>query len=140
MYYHKDEAREKLISIGYKPYNQKHGESIWTKFFQSYIQPTKFNIDKRKAHLSSLILSSQISRKEALNILNEKPYDQNTIEFEKDFIAKKLNISKDDLETYLKLPNKNYKDFKNWDKYRNVIGVIKLIFNAFSKKNISPYS
>ena len=53
---------------------------VWTKFFQNYYLPVKFSIDKRKAHLSSLICSNQISRLEALKTLKEPLYDKSEIQ------------------------------------------------------------
>ena len=96
-----------------KDYGKKHNESSFTKFFQNYYLYEKFGIDKRKAHLSSLILSNKISREEALNLLNVKPYDDNLINNEKEFIAKKLNISKIELDNFIAAPNRHFTDYPN---------------------------
>ena len=66
--YDKKKAINVLKKIGWKPYENKHGESIYTRFYQSYYLPKKFGIDKRKAHLSNLILSNQISREEGIMV------------------------------------------------------------------------
>jgi hypothetical protein len=66
---------------GYKPYGEKHCESIWTTWFQNFYLYKKFGIDKRKAHLSSLIVSHQITRAEALEVLQAAPvYPELSIE------------------------------------------------------------
>ena len=102
--YKRDEAIEILKNkLGYEPYGEKHFESIVTKFFQSYLLPKKFNIDKRKAHLSSMIVSEQISREEALKILAEPFYKDKVIENEeREYFIKKMKISNEDLEDIIK--------------------------------------
>ena len=73
---HKSLALDELKGkIGYKPYRRKHGESLFTKFFQNYWLPEKFGFDKRKPHLSSLIASGQISRQSALDEMHKPLYD-----------------------------------------------------------------
>ncbi|MFD1707477.1 N-acetyl sugar amidotransferase [Siminovitchia sediminis] len=112
MPYNKEDAITELEqNTGWRYYGGKHFESIWTKFFQSYYLPVKFNYDKRKAHLSSLIVSGQITREEALEELKKSPYNQSTIEEDKDIIASKLNITKEELEIYLKSEPKKHSDF-----------------------------
>jgi hypothetical protein len=94
--YNKEDVTEILKKeIDYKPYRYKHYESIITRFFQGYILPEKFNIDKRKAHFSSLIVSGQMSRDEALEKLKEHPYgDTQVMERDKIFFLKKLELDK----------------------------------------------
>ena len=58
----------------YTVYQYKHYESIFTRFYQGYILPKKFGVDKRKAHLSTLIRSNFITREEALHELSLPPY------------------------------------------------------------------
>tara|TARA_Y100000816_G_scaffold292331_1_gene287046 strand:+ start:75 stop:1187 length:1113 start_codon:yes stop_codon:yes gene_type:complete len=112
--YDPEKAKSILMKeIGFKDYGKKHNESSFTKFFQNYYLYEKFGIDKRKAHLSSLILSNKISREEALNLLNVKPYDDNLINNEKEFIAKKLNISKIELDNFIAAPNRHFTDYPN---------------------------
>ena len=65
--FNKDEAKKTIMEqMGWRDYGGKHYESIFTRFYQGYVLPTKFGVDKRKAHLASLINSGQISKKEAL--------------------------------------------------------------------------
>jgi N-acetyl sugar amidotransferase len=90
---------------GYKPYPYKHYESIFTRFYQGYILPKKFNIDKRTVHLSCMILTGQMSRDEAIICLNSIPYPN--INDQNDDIAyfmKKLKWSSGHLEVYLNRP------------------------------------
>ena len=112
--YIKEEAKKVLIKeLGWQPYKQKHFESRFTKFYESYWLPERFGYDVRKVQFSSLILTGQMTRKEALNELKNKSYDKNTIISEKEFIANKLDISLEELEDYMKMPKKTYKDYKN---------------------------
>jgi hypothetical protein len=89
--------------------------------------PTKYNMDYRRATLSSLIVSGQIGRDEALLKLTELPYNPEKIEDDKNFIAKKYNISKNELEEYLSSPPKTYKDFPNQKK------LIEFAYNLYRK-------
>jgi N-acetyl sugar amidotransferase len=112
--YHKDAAIEILKNeLGWQYYGGKHFESRFTKFFQSYYLPMKFGFDKRRAHLSSLIISGEISRNEALNEINEKPYSENEINFDLDYVAKKLDWSPGEFRTIINLPPKRHQDFAN---------------------------
>ncbi len=132
MHYNKTEAEDILIStVGYKKYDRKHGESIFTRIFQNYYLPKKFGYDKRRPHLSSLILSGQISRKQALDKIEEILYDPNELEIDLNFFCKKMRISRQELDKYLAAPNRSYKDFKNWDLKYTFIKKLKKIFFLF---------
>ena len=74
-------------------YGGKHYESVFTKFYQAYILPTKFGIDKRKMHLSGLIRNKELSREEALSELHKPLYDENELRRDKAFILKKLGFT-----------------------------------------------
>lgn len=90
--YNRAEAKQLLkTKFGWQDYGTKHYESVLTRFFQGYYLPTKFGIDKRKAHLSSLILAGQITKEEALKILQLPPYpDNNQLQEDKKYIAERL--------------------------------------------------
>jgi N-acetyl sugar amidotransferase len=112
--YHKEEATQFLVDhFDYQRYEQKHFESRFTKFYESYWLPEKFGYDSRKVQYSSLILTGQMSREEALEKLKTPAYDQKTINQDFEYIATKLNISVDELHGYMDAPNKSYKDYKN---------------------------
>lgn len=99
--------------MGWRYYGGKHYESRFTKFFQGYWLPTKFGYDKRKAHLSSLILSGQTSRQEALEELKKPPILESELKHDIIYIAKKLDISNDELMSYLHSENKTFHDYAN---------------------------
>lgn len=111
-------TKEEAISLlqdeyGWKPYPQKHFESRFTKFFEGYWLPERFGFDPRRVQLSSLILTDQLSRDEALEILEKPPYDPNKIDEDFNYIATKLAISTEELKSYFNMPKKYYYDYKN---------------------------
>lgn len=136
MPYDKREALKELEKIGYKKYIGKHGESIFTKFFQTYYLPKKFGYDKRRPHLSSLIVSDQLSRKEALLELEKPLYDQKTIKNNKVFIAKKLGLTIEELEELIQNQNHTFDEFPNWLKYLNLFRFINRIINKILGRKI----
>ena len=100
-----EKVKERLIcELSWKPYLHKHYESVFTRFYQGYILPRKFNIDKRKAHLSSLIVSGQILREDALSELNKPTYPLSEQESDKLYIIKKLNLSNKEFENIMEQP------------------------------------
>jgi N-acetyl sugar amidotransferase len=118
MPYVKDEAMQELADIyGWKPYPQKHFESRFTRFFEGYWLPTRFNYDVRRVQFSSLILAGQMTRDEALAKLEQSPYDPEIIQQDFDYIATKLRIGSDELRSYLHMPKKFYWDYPNNRRY-----------------------
>lgn len=112
-------------NYGWRYYGGKHHESRWTKFFQAYYLPEKFGYDKRKAHLSSMIVSGQISRDEALEELGKPLYNDTELAEDKLFIAKKLGLSYDQFEQIINLPKKTYEDYGNEEKIDRLFKKIK---------------
>ncbi len=112
--YHKEQAMELLVDkFGYQKYPQKHFESRFTRFYESYWLPKRFGYDTRKVQYSSLILTNQMTRDEALKKLDNPPYDQNNIKNDFEYIANKLSISIEELQSYMDMPKKTYKDYKS---------------------------
>lgn len=113
--YSRAEAKRLLSErYGWQDYGAKHFESVLTRFYQGYYLPTKFGIDKRKAHFSSLILSGQMSRDEALEELKKPPYpSEELLQRDKMEIARKLGISLEEWERILALPPQRHEDFPN---------------------------
>ena len=102
-------------TVSYKEYGRKHGESIFTKFYQNYYLPLKFGYDKRKPHLSSMILSGQMTREEALSLLEEPLYELQESNSDMEYVAKKLGFTKDELKRLLEPPGHIYTEYENWD-------------------------
>ncbi len=111
--YTKDALKLLSETYGWKPYPQKHFESRFTKFFEGYWLPVKFGYDMRTVQFSSLILTGQMTRDEALQELKVPPYDTDTIDDDFKYIATKLNITEDELRSYMEAPNKTYKNYRN---------------------------
>lgn len=112
--YHKENATQFLVdNYGYQRYAQKHFESRFTRFYEGYWLPEKFGYDTRKVQYSSLILTGQMTREEAIEKLKTPAYDPETINDDLEYIANKLRISVEELKGYLNAPNKTYRDYKN---------------------------
>jgi N-acetyl sugar amidotransferase len=114
MPYVKHEAMQELNqAYGWKPYPQKHFESRFTRFFEGYWLPTRFGYDVRRSQFSSMILTGQMTRDEALAKLEQSPYDEALIAQDFDYIATKLGIRSDELREYHQMPLKFYWDYPN---------------------------
>ena len=112
--YFKEEAMQLLVDrFGWQRYPQKHFESRFTRFYESYWLPKKFGYDTRRVQYSSLILTKQMTREEALENLSHPAYDEETIAHEFEYVATKLGISIEELQAYMDAPNKSYKDYKS---------------------------
>ncbi|HEY0233841.1 MAG TPA: N-acetyl sugar amidotransferase [Afipia sp.] len=112
--YDKSEAMDLLTTqLGWVYYGGKHYESIYTRFYQAYLLPKKFNIDKRKAHYSNLILSGQMTRSEALEKMKEPVYPADLLESDREYAVKKLRLAPGELESIIAAPNKTFLDYKN---------------------------
>lgn len=112
--YRKAEAMQELVDrFGWTTYEHKHYESRFTRFYEGYWLPTKFGYDKRRAHFSSLILTKQMSRAEALTKLAQPAYDVDTICHDFEYVATKLDLSVAELRDIMNGPNKSYRDYRN---------------------------
>lgn len=112
--FYKDQAMQELADkFGWQKYAHKHYESRFTRFYEGYWLPTKFGFDKRRAHFSSLILTGQLSREEALEKISKKAYDDETLAQDFEYIATKLGITADELKQIMAGENKTYKDYKS---------------------------
>lgn len=111
--YNKKEAKKVIgKELGWRDYGGKHYESLFTKFYQAYILPEKFKIDKRKSHLSTLIFSGQMTKIEALNELAQPLYIPEVFKTEQNFFLKKLSLSLKEWEQILKTPPRSHYDFQ----------------------------
>ena len=116
-----DYSKEKAIKtlekeIDWKYYGGKHFESVFTQFFQAYVLPTKFGFDKRKAHLSSLICSGEITREEALKELELPLYSEDKLIEHKQYMQKKWEISSDEFELIMSTKPKYHDDYPSYKK------------------------
>ena len=131
--FNKNKAKQILQErINWSEYGDKHCENLFTRFYQSYILPTKFNIDKRKFHLSTLICSGQISREKALNIIKNPFYSSSSL-FNEDFefFLKKLKLSENDFRKIMKTPIKKHTDYPSYINYYNFFRPFYKLFKNF---------
>jgi N-acetyl sugar amidotransferase len=123
MPYNKAEVKKVITQeLDWRDYGGKHYESVFTRFYQGYILPEKFKIDKRKAHLSTLIFSGQITKEEALRELKQPIYNPDQFKVDYEFVLKKFNLSGEDFAKIMALPRKEHSEYpheKNniWDNY-----------------------
>ena len=106
-YVHYNKKKVKRLiqdEFGWRDYGGKHYESIWTRFYQGYILPEKFKIDKRKAHLSDLIFSGQITKHEALAEMQQPIYNETQLKEDYDFVLKKLGLSAEEFQKIMANP------------------------------------
>jgi N-acetyl sugar amidotransferase len=130
MPYDRNKAIDELQQIGWRNYGRKHGESFFTNFFQNYYLPIRFQIDKRRAHYSSMIVTSQISREEALKLINEPLYNDQELANDYIYFCNKLSITPKEMENYMNLPIKSYSDYKNWDSLLKYVTFVRRIYNS----------
>jgi len=141
MPYDKEAALKELeATVGYKPYPRKHGESGFTKIFQNYYLPEKFGMDKRRPHLSSLIVSGQMTRNEALEKLQEPLYDPAELEIDITYFCKKLRISRQEFDELMKSPIHHYADFPNWDGRYRMLKRVQALMAKLLGRDIRVYS
>jgi aminotransferase len=115
--YNKSDAIQTLErDLGWRYYGGKHFESRWSRFFQAYYLPYKFGYDKRKAHLSSLVLDGQMSRAQAIEALAQPLYDAQVLAEDKLFIAKKLKLSLAEFDALINEPAHHYSEYPNHQK------------------------
>jgi N-acetyl sugar amidotransferase len=127
LYDYQKEAALTLLEqeYGYKRYPYKHYESVFTRFYQGYILPEKFDVDKRKLHLSTLVMSRQMSREHAMEQLRGSPYaSPEELERDRKYFLKKMNWSLNQLEAYLKRPARPHDAYPSerfaWDLIRKL--------------------
>jgi N-acetyl sugar amidotransferase len=112
--YIKEEAMQLLVDkFGWQRYAHKHYESRFTRFYEGYWLPTKFGYEKRRAHFSSLILTNQMTRAEALRRISLPAYDSETIAQDFEYVATKLGFTVDEFRTIMQGENKTYRDYKS---------------------------
>jgi hypothetical protein len=112
--YNKRDAMKELADrFGWQPYPQKHFESRFTRFYEAFWLPQRFGYDTRKVQFSSLILTGQMARQDALEQLKQPPLDQATVAREFEYVATKLGITVAELQGYFSTPKKTYHDYKS---------------------------
>jgi N-acetyl sugar amidotransferase len=141
MVYNKAEALKVLQKkVGYKEYGRKHGESVFTRFFQNHYLPIKFGYDKRRPHLSSMILSGQLSREDGLQELEKPLYDERELKDDLTYIAKKLQITVEELTDLIDASGVDATIFKNWDGIYNKLKSVQGFAESLLGRGIKNYA
>lgn len=130
--YDKQEVKKEIAEkVRWRDYGGKHYESVFTRFYQGYILPMKFGIDKRKAHLTNLICCGQLTREQAIAELEKPIYDTFQLKEDYDFVLKKLDFTEAEFQAYLKNPGVSHFEFeteeKYWEKNRLKSGIKKVL-------------
>ena len=119
--YNKKEVEQFLFEkYGWESFQHKHHESRFTRFYEDFWLPKKFGYEKRRAHFSSLILTGQMTREEALERISKPEMSEEFLKKEFEYVAHKLDLTTAELQAIFEAPNKTYKD------YKNKMGIIKL--------------
>ena len=136
--YNKNVAIEMLTKeIDWKAYGDKHHESNFTKFFDGYWKPNKFNHDARKGQLSSLVATGQTTREQALENLKTSYYDsEENINRDFQYISSKLGFTVQELKSIFEGECKYFYDYRSKFKILNVLTKIMRMLKMESR-NIS---
>jgi len=98
--------------VDFRPYPYKHYESVFTRFYQGYILPRKFDIDKRRGHLGALVVTGSMSREQALEELKNSPYPlESDLKNDTEYFLKKMDWEEKDLVDYLSRPRKEHDEY-----------------------------
>lgn len=109
----KDAEKELNELYGWLPFQHKHHESRFTRFYEDYWMPRKFDFHKRRAHFSSLIMTGQMTREGALERISKPEMDEHFLKQEFEYVANKLGVSVKELQDIFDLENKTYRDYRN---------------------------
>jgi hypothetical protein len=141
MPYDKDAAMVELAEkCGWRGYGRKHGESLFTRLFQNYILPVRFGFDKRRPHYSSLIVSGQMTRDEAIAALNEPLYDPIELETDINYFCKKLRISRAEFDAILAEPIRRHSDFPTWERRQKIVKTAQMALEKLRGRKVGVYS
>jgi len=124
--YNKAEARAILEKeLDWRDYGGKHYESVFTKFYQAHMLPVKFGVDKRRAHFSSLIVSNQLTREKALDMIDQEFYEPDELLSDTKYVTKKLGFTEDEFQNVMNQPPKRHLDYPSFQKVINSLRYLK---------------
>jgi N-acetyl sugar amidotransferase len=137
--YNKKTVKELITTeLGWRDYGGKHYESVFTKFYQAYILPEKFRIDKRKAHLSTLICSGQMTRADALTELDKPLYSEAELDKDREYVLKKLGLTEAEFKAILAERPRSHSEYKSdaglKSKYMNFLVKTQKIRKTLSRR------
>ncbi|MDZ3831672.1 MAG: N-acetyl sugar amidotransferase [Sphingopyxis sp.] len=141
MSYNKEDAMAELAAkCRWRGYGRKHGESLFTRLFQNHLLPKRFGYDKRRPHYSSLIVSGQMSRENAIKALEEPLYDPTELETDISYFCKKLRISRQDFDAILAEPVRSHSDFPTWERRKQLAKKAQSVLERLRGRKVSVYS
>lgn len=141
MEYNKKAALRELVEdVGFKEYGRKHGESRFTRLIQNHYYPVYIGHDIRRPHLSSLVVSGQMTRDEALEAMEEPLYDPVELERDLNYLAKKLGISRDELNEILQRPKHRHSDFHTWNRFQAFVKLAQQGIARLTGRSLKRYS
>jgi N-acetyl sugar amidotransferase len=112
--YVKMDAEDELQRrFGWQRFQHKHHESRFTRFYEDYWLPRRFGYEKRRAHFSSLIMTGQMTREEALARIAKPEMDEHFLKQEFEYVAHKLDLTVNELQRLFEMPKKTYRDYRN---------------------------
>ena len=133
--YNKDEAKAMIQrELGWRDYGGKHFESIYTRFFQGWILPKKFGYDKRRAHLSTLICSGQVTREEALAEMEQDPYPREIAEADREYVIKKLGLTEESFDRIIAAPPKLHASYPSNKFFYHDLHALKQAFKRIATR------
>jgi N-acetyl sugar amidotransferase len=116
--YDKAEAKAELQDrVGWRDYGGKHYESVFTRFYQAHVLPEKFGIDKRRAHLSALVIASQLNRETANEALHEPLYTPTQLELDRAYVLKKWRLTEAEFEAWIRSDSRRHRAYLSTDRY-----------------------
>lgn len=119
-YIKKDAEDELERRFGWQRFQHKHHESRFTRFYEDYWLPRRFGYEKRRAHFSSLIMTGQMTREQALDRISRPEMDEHFLNQEFEYVAHKLGLTVSELQALFDMPKKTFRDYKN---KRDLIGL-----------------
>jgi len=141
MPYDKAKAMEEMErAFGWRSYGRKHGESLFTRLFQNHYLPVKFGYDKRRPHLSSLIVSGQMTRDEAVRQLAEPLYDPRELVIDIAYFCKKLRITRGEFDGFMTSPPRHHTEFPTWDRRYRLLKKVQGAAEKILGRRVNVYS
>lgn len=126
--------------VGWRTYPRKHGESLFTKYFQNHYLPTKFGMDKRRPHFSSLVASGQMTREQALRRLQGPLYEGDELRRDEEYVARKLRVTPSRFQQLLAAPPHRHTDFDTWSTRYNAMKRLQRGAQRVTSRRVSAYS
>jgi hypothetical protein len=131
----KSDAVEELVrEVAYTPYPYKHYESIFTRFYQGYILPVKFGIDKRRVHLSALVVTGEMPRQAAAAALKQSPYpDERVLKDDLEYVVKKLGFGENEFADYMSAETHLHSEYPSEEWVFDLLASARARFGGFAR-------